>query len=342
MKQGRRLRRLAPPIVAAGLLLAVACMAGEPATPLQVPSQPIEITSTTLPLKLDDPSARQVGRLIWRGGLSLKANSAHFGGWSDLYVSPDGRRLTSIADVGEWLTATIDYDKDGNLAGLSDARIGPLHGPDGKPLSGKLEADSEGMAHMPDGSWLVSFERRHRIWRYPTLDGLPTPIDDPPDVERQPNNGGIETLTALADGRIIAISEEYSEHPGSNVGWLGTPEAGGHYSWSKFEYATKPDFSPTSIVRLPEGGAFVLLERAYDPVRGVRVRVMRLAESELRPGAVAHAEEIAFLITPYAVDNLEGIAAAKGPRGETLLWLISDDNFNPLQRNLLLMFELAK
>ena len=28
-------------------------------------------------------------------------------------------------------------------------------------------------------------------------------------------------------------------------------------------------------------------------------------------------------------------------RGETLLWLISDDNFNPLQRNILLLFELA-
>ncbi|MEI9900230.1 MAG: hypothetical protein WDN31_08980 [Hyphomicrobium sp.] len=37
--------------------------------------------------------------------------------------------------------------------------------------------------------------------------------------------------------------------------------------------------------------------------------------------------------------------ASRPPRGRaarTLLWLISDDNFNPLQRNLLLMFELAK
>jgi hypothetical protein len=29
-------------------------------------------------------------------------------------------------------------------------------------------------------------------------------------------------------------------------------------------------------------------------------------------------------------------------RGETLFWLISDDNFNPLQRNILLLFELAQ
>jgi hypothetical protein len=54
------------------------------------------------------------------------------------------------------------------------------------------------------------------------------------------------------------------------------------------------------------------------------------------------AEELARLASPYAVDNLEGIAATRGPRGETLLWLISDDNFNPLQRNILLLFELAK
>ena len=338
----RSLRFFVPSTIAAGLLLAAACMAGEPAVPLQVPSQPIEITSSALPLKLDDPTARQVGRLIWRGGLSLKANSAHFGGWSDLYVTPDRKHLTSIADVGEWLTATIDYDKDGNLAGLSEAKMGPLHGFDGHALTGKLEADSEGSAKLPDGSWLVSFERDHRIWHYPTLEGRPTRIDDPPDVDKQPSNGGIETLTALPDGTLIAISEEYGETPGTRLGWIGKPLPGGHYGWSKFAYTVVPHFNPTAIVRLPEGDALALLERAYDPVRGVRVRVMRLAMADVKPGATVHAEELAFLITPYAVDNLEGIAAAKGPRGETLLWLISDDNFNPLQRTLLLMFELAK
>jgi hypothetical protein len=51
-------------------------------------------------------------------------------------------------------------------------------------------------------------------------------------------------------------------------------------------------------------------------------------------------EELARLASPYAVDNLEGLAATRGARGETLLWLISDDNFNPLQRNILMLFEL--
>jgi hypothetical protein len=31
-------------------------------------------------------------------------------------------------------------------------------------------------------------------------------------------------------------------------------------------------------------------------------------------------------------ENLEGVGALCGPNGEILLWLIADDNFNPLQR----------
>jgi hypothetical protein len=42
------------------------------------------------------------------------------------------------------------------------------------------------------------------------------------------------------------------------------------------------------------------------------------------------------------IDNMEGIAVRRGPKGETLLYLISDDNFSPLQRTLLLMFELKR
>jgi len=62
----------------------------------------------------------------------------------------------------------------------------------------------------------------------------------------------------------------------------------------------------------------------------------------LKADAIIDGEELARLASPYAVDNLEGLAATTGERGETLLWMIADDNFNPLQRNLLLLFELAK
>ena len=320
-------------------LLAAACT-GASLPPAGAVPQALEIRSTSLPLKLDEPGATRVGRLLWRGGISMTANSRSFGGWSDLQVAPDGRTLTSISDEGAWFTATIDVDAKGNLAGLSGGEIGQLRGLDGRPLDNKQEADAEGTARLPDGSWLISFERHHRLWRYPALTSTPVPFDGPAEIGRQPKNGGIETLTALADGTVIAISEEYSVRPGTLMGWIGRPAAGGRYEWHTFEYAEIADFHPTAIAMLPDG-SFATIERAFDIVRGVRCRVMRFDAAELKSGGTVRPQELAWLASPYAVDNLEGLAVTKGRRGETLLWLISDDNFNPLQRNILLLFELA-
>lgn len=321
-------------------LLAAACAGASP-PPAGAQEQPLEIRNSSLPFKIDDPAAKRIGRLVWRGGVSMAASSRNFGGWSDLHVSPDGRTLISISDEGAWLTAMIEYDGEANLVGLSGARIGQLHGLDGKLIQSKAEADAEGLAALPDGSWLVAFERNHRLWRYQTLTSTPVPFGGPAEISRQPANGGLEALTALADGRIIAMSEEYSERPNTVMGWIAQPTQGGRYEWRSFSYATIPDFRPTAITLLPDG-SFAVLERAFDFARGVRCRVMRFEASQLAPGSTVQAEELARLASPYAVDNLEGLAATTGPRGETLLWLMSDDNFNPLQRNILLLFELAK
>ncbi len=334
------MRHALRPIIGFCLLIAAACAGVPPPAPVGAQSLALEIRAASLPLKFDEPAARLTGRLIWRGGISMTANSPNFGGWSGLYVTADSRSLTSISDVGGWFTATINYDSDGNLTGLSAARIGSLRGLDGKPLADKKEADAEGMALLPDGTWLVSFEQRHRLWRYPTLDGTPVAVDGPAEFARQPSNGGVEALAALPDGRVIAISEEYGERPGTSLGWIGQPSAGGRYSWRTFDYATIPDFRPTAIAMLPDG-SFATIERAFDVVRGVRCRVMRFAATQLQHGSTVQPEELARLAAPYAVDNLEGLAVTTGARGETLLWLISDDNFNPLQRNILLLFELA-
>ncbi|CAN5790616.1 esterase-like activity of phytase family protein [soil metagenome] len=320
-------------------LLAAACTGTSP-PPAIAQEQPLQIRSSSLPLRIDDPAAKRIGKLVWRGGIAMTADSPRFGGWSDLHVTPDGRTLTSISDEGGWLTATIEYDGAANLAGLGNARIGQLHGLDGKLIASKPEADAEGMARLPDGSWLVAFERNHRLWRYETLTATPTLVEGPIDIARQPANGGIEALAVRPDGTVVAISEEYSQRPGTVTGWLGQPASGGRYQWRSFSYATIPDFKPTALTVLPDG-SFATLERAFDMILGVRCRVMRFDAAQLQPDGTVQAEELARLDSPYSVDNLEGLAATKGPRGETLLWLISDDNFNPLQRNLLMLFELT-
>ena len=198
------------------------------------------------------------------------------------------------------------------------------------------------MARLPDGSWLVSFERHHRIWRYPTLDGTPGADQRlPTDFERQPDNGGVEAMTALADGRIIAISEEYVVPPGTLVGWIGQPAATAATTW---QHRSTTPRSPTSTRRRSPGCPTARSRCSSAPSTWCAACAAASCASmppSFRPGATVHAEELARLASPYAVDNLEGLAATKGARGETLLWLISDDNFNPLQRNMLLLFELA-
>ena len=51
--------------------------------------------------------------------------------------------------------------------------------------------------------------------------------------------------------------------------------------------------------------------------------------------------ELARLQPPLTIDNMEGVSATI-ENGRTIVWLVSDDNFTPLQRTLLLKFALAE
>lgn len=329
-----------PGLVAAlSLIAACSTAAREPAR-----AAPIEIAAQAIPLNTEDPALGEVGKLRWRGGLVLTSREPRFGGWSDLWVAPDGRTVRSISDEGSWLAATLRYDTAGRLIGIDPGLIGSLRGENGQFLDGKLDTDAEGLARLPDGGWLASFERDHRVLQYPPgeesagqgLAGRPRRLTTPPEFRRQPVNAGVEAMVVLPDRRTVLISEEMSERPGTALGWI----VDGAAVWRKFHYETRDgDHRPTSLAVLP-GGDLVLLERAFDLARGVRVAVKRVRVADIAPDAIVSGEELAWLRPPFSVDNLEGIAAGSGPRGETLLWMLSDNNFNPLQRTILLHFEL--
>jgi hypothetical protein len=42
----------------------------------------------------------------------------------------------------------------------------------------------------------------------------------------------------------------------------------------------------------------------------------------------------------YQIDNLEGLGVHRNARGETILTMVSDDNFSVIQRSILLQFAL--
>ena len=47
------------------------------------------------------------------------------------------------------------------------------------------------------------------------------------------------------------------------------------------------------------------------------------------------------LESPLNVDNFEGVAVQEDPSNGTIIYIVSDDNYNPFQRTLLLQFRLA-
>jgi hypothetical protein len=332
---------LAAALASAGLLIAPRRGRADP------PAGALTLRTAPLAFHAEDPQATRVGKLAWRGGLALRTDHAAFGGWSGLWVADDGQSLRAVSDEGAWLVARLRTDPARRLAGLEDARLGRLKGPDGAVLAGKSWTDAESLAVLADGSLLVGFERRHRLLRYPAGDerrggglaGTPAPFPAPPALARAPANAGLEAMTALQDGRLFLLSEAHTVMPGTTSGWIGTMRGGAPH-WSAFHYTLVDGFRPTAAAALPDGDV-VILERSVELLGGWRVRVMRLKAAALAPDAVVRAEELARLETPVVTENLEGVAARSGPGGETLLWLMSDDNFSPWQQSVLLHFALG-
>ena len=107
-----------------------------------------------------------------------------------------------------------------------------------------------------------------------------------------------------------------------------------------------PPFALTDARLLPDGD-LLTLERRFDAVNGVGMQMRRIPAADLSralaegPASPLDGEVVANLDAGYEIDNMEGLSVRRGPRGETLLYVVSDDNFQrTLQSTLLLMFEL--
>lgn len=302
----------------------------------------IEVEARRLLLDPEQPGRTRVGALTWRGGLELSSGDSRFGGFSALLLGPEGRRITALSDRGRWLAAKLLYDETGRPTGLEGAVMKRYRDLKGKPLKKKQLRDAESVARLPNGSLLVGFERRHRIWRYPAKAGksplrqAAEPFPAPPDLKQAPVNSGLEAMVVLSDGRLLAFTEGLAaaRDPEGLAAFLWNGKI-----WSRLSYRARRGFKPTAAALLPDGGVLVL-ERRFTLLGGLSVRLVKLAAAQIRPGAILSGQVLAKLGPPLPIDNMEALAVRRGPKGETLIYLMSDDNFNPLQRTLLLLFAL--
>ena len=320
------------PLAMLGALALAACLAA-PASPGR--AETLALQAEPIPLHPGQADLNEVGGLIWRGGLALSAAPAGFGGLSGLLVAPDGSRLEAVSDRGLWLSLPLRYDAAGLLAGAGPGRMGRLKGPDGAPLAKRRDRDAEALARAPGGGFVVAFEHNHRLWRYPALAGTPQALAPPPGLEDAGENSAMESLAAFPKGDLLAILEG-SDRAEASPAYLWRGGA-----WSRLTYERGGGFRPTGAAVLPDGD-LVVLERRFNLLEGVRIRLVRLPAAALRPGARLRGTTIATLAPPLSLDNMEGIDARRSETGETLFYLVSDDNFNPLQRTLLMVFALKE
>ena len=301
------------------------------AEPLNVKVNPIELDPKNL-------GRESFGGLTFLSGFELTSDDPRFGGLSGLDLSADENLLYAVSDHGFLLSTLLHHDLQGRLTGLGPWQITPLLTPDGSSVSWRLR-DAEALVRDRDGSFIIAFEHAHRLWRYPPLAGAlissPQPLPSPAELQQAPANGGLEALTFLPDRRLLALTETYENPDGSLKGWLIRKDR-----FFSLSYQKSDGFRPTGLSTLASGDV-LLLERRYSIISGVTVRIRQLSLSSLKAGARLEGKEIALLGPQLEVDNFEGLAVREDLNAGTLLYIISDDNYSPLQRTLLLQFRLT-
>jgi hypothetical protein len=307
---------------------------------------PVSIEVNARPIPSFDPRDRsrvRFGSLEYRSGLVLTSRFRGFGGLSGLRLDSKGERFIAISDHGSWFTGRIVY-QGREMTGLADVEAAPMLGPDGRTLAARGWYDSESIAL--DGPLVyIGIERVNRLLRFDFSKGFTRARGEvvplPPAARRLPHNKGLEALVMVPKGlplagTLIALSERGLDAQGDLIGFLiGGPTPG------QFAIRRSNDFDISDAVLLPSGELLVL-ERKFSWVSGLGIRIRSIPLKSLAPGALVDGPAIFDADLGHEIDNMEGIDAHLTPEGDTVLTLVSDDNFSMLQRTLMLQFTLVE
>jgi Esterase-like activity of phytase len=348
---------------------ALLCLTPTASVPLGLePVQPALFIAQALPVP-QQPAGLVVAPgapLRFDGGVMLRAWAKRFGGFSGMVVERGALRLVSDAGAEVRL-----FPRWGQLAW--PGRIRSL--PEGCfPGTRKQDRDSESLAIDPaTGMLWVGLESINSVCRYKARvlasgarqsrelvadsgllrfarnDEIRETADraSPATMADWPRTNGPESLTRLRDGRFVAIAE------GANDGRRGVPmlvfsgdPLDPEMRVAAYRFVPPEGFRPVEVAEGPDGHLLVVLRSWHAAMpRGPRYAPLRFATRimHLPPmqgwtaGQPVTGTEILRITDGDLDDNYEGIATSN-ENGQTFVWLVSDNNYSPFQRNLLLRF----
>jgi hypothetical protein len=317
------------------LILVFAALATNIAAPPDPPPPgPAVATLLFQPVALDEsaPARRRIGALDYLGGWALSSDSARFGGLSSLHVE-DGQVMT-LSDDGTLFRFALPIGR-----GREPVRIDPLGDGPG-PATRKSNRDTESMVIL--GPWLwAGFEKHNMVWRYRLADLGAASSAQPALMRDWRANSGAEGMTRLADGRFLVFCEcPGNDRPLSDIILFDGDPADPHTPATLLHYRRVPGYRVSDATLLPDG-RLLILNRRFEWLEGFSLVVTIADARGLRPGDTIESREIARLQPPLTIDNMEGVSVAV-ENGRTIVWLVSDDNFSPLQQTLLLKFALIE
>jgi hypothetical protein len=283
------------------------------------------------PVPLDEKAPKRVrlGPLSYLGGWSVTSNDARFGGMSALHV--EAGEALAFSDAGWKIRFPLPATGRARLrAELEALPEGP-----GSPDT-KSDRDVEAAVVQGGRAWL-SFESANAVWRYRRSGWASDSDAAPPVLRKWASNGGGEAMLRLPDGRFLLFAEG-GGGDSEAIWFAGDPAVPGTRT-AKLLYRPQPGFRVTDAALLPDGRA-LFLNRRFRLLSGFSIKLTLARLPERLEGALIEGREIADF-SAVTHDNLEALSVSR-EGGQTILWLASDDNYNPLQRTLLMKFALVE
>lgn len=269
-----------------------------------------------------------IGTYVWK-----LPDEPDFGGFSAIEVSDDGSEFHLLSDRATLWWGKFERDGAGRIRGMLPSGNVRLKDSKGQPLKPGYQGDSEGLAIGPDGRIWVSFENLVRVAMYATPDSRAMVLRRPPEFAEMQANSALESLAITKDGTLLTLPER--------SGALTRPFPVWRYRggvWDQpFAIPRRGNFLPTGADIGPDGRLY-LVERDFQGLLGFLTRVRRFDLTPDSDGITA--EETLLVSRTLQYDNLEGIAAWDDGVGIRIT-MVSDDNFNFLQRTELVEYRVT-